>query len=366
MASPTSCHIRMLVSWRGQKIDLPLSRGATVGSLKAQIVKSVDKSLLLSAGDIKILHKGRVLANDDAELYDLVVPNGGKKPPKVVRLMATGASEAEIKERDRSFEEGLRAAPRVRDDLTAVGRADLARRREAGQRTLAQAAARSRAAKAPPQYSFGHIETLPNLPDEKKAKEILTSLANDPGILACMAKHRWNVGCLAEMFPEGKVGQDEVCVMGLNQNKGQKILLRLRTDDLKGFRKILSIRKVLFHELAHNVHSDHDGDFFLLMRQIEKECNEMDWTQGSGSTIGGVVSHEGSGVGMAGHSTKFEGGTHRLGGDSDFLSHSLPARDLAARAAIMRLTAEEEEIQQCCGCGSKGVSSDKDTNSRQK
>lgn len=26
--------------------------------------------------------------------------------------------------------------------------------------------------------------------------------------------------------------------MGLNQNHGQKILLRLRTDDLKGFRKV--------------------------------------------------------------------------------------------------------------------------------
>lgn len=80
------------------------------------------------------------------------------------------------------------------------------------------------------------------------------------------------------MFPDGKVGVDPVCVLGLNQNKGQKILLRLRTDDLLGFRKYLrcgaaggpddemadwtdpsscvdgcSIKKVLFHELSHNV-----------------------------------------------------------------------------------------------------------------
>merc|ERR1712038_1792369 len=131
-------------------------------------------------------------------------------------------------------------------------------------------------------YGFGRIETLPMLPDQKKAKDILHSLANDPGILACMAKHKWNVGCLAEMYPEGKVGESEVCIMGLNQNKGAKILLRLRTDDLTGFRKILSIRKVLFHEMAHNVHSEHNGDFFQLMRQIEKECDEMDWTEGAG------------------------------------------------------------------------------------
>lgn len=64
-----------------------------------------------------------------------------------------------------------------------------------------------------------------------------------------MQKYKWTVGCLCEMYPEGYVGVSDVCVMGLNENKGQKILLRLRTDDLKGFRKILSIRKVRFFQL---------------------------------------------------------------------------------------------------------------------
>ena len=58
---------------------------------------------------------------------------------------------------------------------------------------------------------------------------------------------------LAEMYPDGKVGVDPVCVLGLNRNKGQQILLRLRTDDLQGFRKFLSIKQVLCHELTHNV-----------------------------------------------------------------------------------------------------------------
>lgn len=38
------------------------------------------------------------------------------------------------------------------------------------------------------------------------------------------------------MYPEGKVGIDPVCVLGLNENHGQVIYLRLRTDDLEGFR----------------------------------------------------------------------------------------------------------------------------------
>lgn len=114
-------------------------------------------------------------------------------------------------------------------------------------------------------YRFHAIEPLKNFADEEKAQEILEKLANDRGILAVMAKHkyvdccdacavggkrdltfsgclfRWSVGVLAEMPPDGKVGVDPVCVLGLNQNKGQKILLRLRTDDLLGFRKFLRL-----------------------------------------------------------------------------------------------------------------------------
>jgi WLM domain len=41
-----------------------------------------------------------------------------------------------------------------------------------------------------------------------------------------------------------QVGVSDVCVMGLNENHGQTIRLRLRTDDLQGFRKPLSIKKV--------------------------------------------------------------------------------------------------------------------------
>eukprot|EP00977_Amphora_coffeiformis_P020411 scaffold8235_cov155-Amphora_coffeaeformis.AAC.8 len=195
-------------------------------------------------------------------------------------------------------------------------------------------------------YGFGTIETLPNLPHREKAQRILETLANDPGIQACMAKHNWKVGALAELYPEGKVGESEVCVMGLNQNKGMRILLRVRTDDLRGFRKMLSVRKVLFHELAHNVHSEHNGKFFQLMRQIEAECNSLDWTKGAGLTD---MSNEDGGT--------YEGGTFRLGGDKSqaALTNNLSTRELAAQAALRRMTLEEEEIQNNCGCGQKSL-----------
>lgn len=62
---------------------------------------------------------------------------------------------------------------------------------------------------------------------------LLHRLAADPGVQGIMSRHRWTVGLLSEMPPEGKVGVSAVCVLGYNVNKGQEISLRLRTDDLK-------------------------------------------------------------------------------------------------------------------------------------
>jgi hypothetical protein len=49
-----------------------------------------------------------------------------------------------------------------------------------------------------------------------QALRVLYRVANDPGIVAIMESHRWNVGLLSEMPPEGKVGVSEVCVLGYN------------------------------------------------------------------------------------------------------------------------------------------------------
>merc|ERR1712181_3865 len=136
-------------------------------------------------------------------------------------------------------------------------------------------------------------------------------------------------------YPKGKMGKSEVCVMGLNRNKGQQILLRIRTDDLQGFRKMLSIREVLYHELAHNVHSEHNNEFFQLMRQIKRKCLDLDWTRGEGTS-----SDDGT--------TSVTGGTYILGGQKP---SGMQARELAARAAMIRLSAEEDEVNRNCGCG---------------
>uniref|UniRef100_A0A7R9WVU5 WLM domain-containing protein n=1 Tax=Craspedostauros australis TaxID=1486917 RepID=A0A7R9WVU5_9STRA len=351
---------KICFSFRGKKNDVELTDDLTVAAIKDLLVEqlaaaaaSTEAGAALTTADIRLVLKGKVLSNANDRLRELICAAECSQAPKKRKytLLATATSSS-TKQRLQQQMEVASKSRTVRDDLTTAGQAKEHRRKMQGRRALRNTA---RTPSSP--YGFGSIDVLPNLPHQDTARGILTQLANDPGVLACMAQHKWKVGSLAELYPDGKVGQSAVCVMGLNKNQGQQILLRLRTDDLKGFRKMLSIRKVLFHELAHNVHSEHDSKFFQLMRQIEKECNEMDWTQGSGLSAfdGGNIADD---------SLSFEGGTYRLGSSSDvdsghratshssFRSQSSSHRELAARAALSRMSVQEmTEIEDGCGCG---------------
>lgn len=132
---------------------------------------------------------------------------------------------------------------------------------------------------------FRSIKPLEGLPYEDHARELLEQLATHTGFYTAMKRRNWSVGVLAEMYPEGKVGKDPVCVMGFNVNAGAEIHLRLRTDDLQGFRPMYKIFEVLAHELAHNKHSDHGEEFKKLMLQIQTEAEMLDWNYSTGRTL---------------------------------------------------------------------------------
>ena len=135
------------------------------------------------------------------------------------------------------------------------------------------------------EYGFASIEVLPGFADGDAARAILERLASDPGIASVMRARRWRVPVLGEMYPEGRVGTDPVCVLGYNVNRGQRIDLRLRTDDLEGFRKFAIIKNVLWHELAHNEISEHTHEFYTLVSTLTREGNASDWTRTGGVTL---------------------------------------------------------------------------------
>ncbi|XP_068668286.1 uncharacterized protein [Aristolochia californica] len=141
-------------------------------------------------------------------------------------------------------------------------------------------------------YIFCDFRTLqiPGIelnPPPSEALRRMHKLASDPGIVAIMNKHRWRVGVMTEMAPEGYVGISPKCLLGFNKNHGEEISLRLRTDDLKGFRKYESIKKTLLHELAHMVFSEHDANFYALDRQLNQEAASLDWTKSKSRTLSG-------------------------------------------------------------------------------
>jgi hypothetical protein len=77
-------------------------------------------------------------------------------------------------------------------------------------------------------YGFQRVDVLPHLPEQERARRILTELASDPGVLHVMEKYQWSVGALCEMYPEGLVGVSSVCVMGTSLYFLSLCLLSLR------------------------------------------------------------------------------------------------------------------------------------------
>ncbi|KAJ1983183.1 hypothetical protein H4R34_001428 [Dimargaris verticillata] len=126
---------------------------------------------------------------------------------------------------------------------------------------------------AGPSFTFANVAVLPQYEHQARAQQVLERLRDDPGIQQIMTKYQWQVRLLQELCPI-----EHSHILGYNQNQGLVIAVRLRTDDLTGFRHYESVREVLLHELAHMVHSNHGPDFHALNRQLNKDVTTLDWT----------------------------------------------------------------------------------------
>ncbi|KAL2759801.1 hypothetical protein ACRALDRAFT_1067480 [Sodiomyces alcalophilus JCM 7366] len=127
-------------------------------------------------------------------------------------------------------------------------------------------------------YTFLTVRPLPWLPHPHRSLAMLERLKADPGIRSAMRTHRFTVGLLTEMEPLSNTSsthEGTTRLLGLNRNKGEVIELRLRTDAHDGYRDYATVRRTLCHELAHNVHGDHDRDFWDLCRRIEREVEAV-------------------------------------------------------------------------------------------
>jgi len=125
-------------------------------------------------------------------------------------------------------------------------------------------------------HSFGHRSTE-TTPHAFQAMELLEKMANDPGVVAVMKERELVVGTLGEMDPiDDRIMQKTEqhgggCLLGYNTNRGLRIDIKLRTNDLSEFRPYPELVNTLIHELSHNWVGEHNLLFWTNYAQMRAE-----------------------------------------------------------------------------------------------
>lgn len=240
--------ITLTILHRSQTYTVSLDPSATLQSLQEELatITSVPSHLQ------KLLYKGKKKSEQDAPLNEAGITNGMK-----ITLLGNPESTIgdllEAERQQQRKEEILRAraaGPKPKVCLTQLPYI---------RPVLTHPKVRSTGpAKSFSTYRFHRIEPLKHLPDPSQAERLLKRLAEDPAIVHIMQEHKFSVGLLTELAPH-----EHPELLGLNKNAGEAILLRLRTNAMDGFRLYSEVRRVLCHELTHNVWGDHDDNVSL-------------------------------------------------------------------------------------------------------
>ncbi|KAL7604299.1 hypothetical protein Lser_V15G17759 [Lactuca serriola] len=184
---------------------------------------------------------------------------------------------------------------------------------------------------------------------EDEAKEILEKIAKQ--VQPIMRKHKWKVNILSEFCPPNPA------LLGLNINGGAEVKLRLRRQNNEwDFFPYEQILDTMLHELCHNQYGPHNADFYNLLDEIRKECEEL-MAKGitgtgrgfdlPGRRLGGYFRQQqtpsslrqkalSAAQNRAQMGTLLPSGPHRLGGDSSMKTALSPIQ-AAAMAAERRL-----------------------------
>ncbi|WPJ57513.1 hypothetical protein SMAC4_04948 [Sordaria macrospora] len=179
--------------------------------------------------------------------------------------------------------------------------------------------------KDPLVLSYSHLH---HLPQPSSALHVLKKIASV--VKPLMRARGWRVRELGEFYPE------QENLLGLNINRGAKILLRLRyPSDKSLFLPVEQVTDTMLHELAHIVHGPHDGKFQALWDQLRDEHE-------------GLVMKGYTGEGFLSEGRRLGGGGGG-GGGSSFNRGRIPMHE-ARRLA--REQAEKRKVQTTLSAGS--------------
>lgn len=132
-----------------------------------------------------------------------------------------------------------------------------------------------------PVSNIGIIGSLKKFPEKEYAKDILHQIAK--AVAPIIHENNFKVGTLCEMYPKNPT------LLGLNVNRGQKILIRLRSPtNERLFYPIGDLIVTFLHELTHNIYGPHDDKFYKFLDGLKKRFDELQ----SGGSVSGYVCEE--------------------------------------------------------------------------
>ncbi|KAG6902553.1 hypothetical protein C0995_014942 [Termitomyces sp. Mi166 len=325
----SSSPLSFTVSYRGTPHALSLLSESTLSSLQARLegLTQVPASLQ------KLLHKGKNLLGTDPDAWDqtTLAQAGFKNGLKIQMMGSTSqeltsmqSTEDEQRKRERILRERA-LKPQVKLRSTGTSDSSLLK------------------------YRFHQLKPLEHLPNPASALALLTKLSEDPAIQHIMQIHNFSVGVLTELAPH-----EHPELLGLNVNAGQAIKLRLRTDRYDGFRLYREVRRVLCHELTHNVWGDHDNNFKELNSKLNREVVEFERAAANGTHYlsGGGDTYQPSSELEAEAHSYILGGADSSSGEAVLDESREGRRRRVLEATIARLRKEDEELENSCGTGS--------------
>jgi hypothetical protein len=319
--------ITLTIHHHGRPIQISLPRDATISDLS----EHVSQLLQVPITNQKFLISPKIgLLKPPFDTTTNNLPSLAALADKKIVLM--GSTAAELSSLSQSIHRASASLNRGHGHGSTIKPAVPVRRRP-DQRAIDDA-----------KYTFMSIRPLPYLPNPDRSEAYLRRLRDDAGIRAAMRRFKFSVGLLTEMDPamhttrEGKT-------LGLNRNRGEVIELRLRTDAYDGYVDYKTIRRTLCHELAHNVHGDHDRNFHNLWNEIEKLVNKEDWSTG-GHSLSSQVYYQPPGEDEEHYDGGgWTGGEFVLGGQQAGGTSGLSRREIIAQATEARLKLQREASQ---------------------
>uniref|UniRef100_A0A7S1BB43 WLM domain-containing protein n=1 Tax=Corethron hystrix TaxID=216773 RepID=A0A7S1BB43_9STRA len=252
--------IPAILSYRGKKIEFTNITPSTTGK---DLYLFAMQAFGLTESQVKLLHRGKRLEDsENSFVFE-------KEPSKTPRIMVIATSCIDVKKTvDKRSDPTIRGFDQEKVQPSA-------KQQYWGEGTTQDKDFKFCRFQACTWQSFGN-RPADRTPHTFAAMNLLEKLATDPGIVAIMKERDLVVGTLGEMDPiDDRYMQQKQqhggCLLGYNTNAGARIDIKLRTDDLEGFRPYSELASTLIHELSHNWVGEHNLLFWTNYAQMRAE-----------------------------------------------------------------------------------------------